>query len=150
MYKLRNVSYKDYEFIYQLNKIVNKDFIEKVWGVWCEDYQRKFFKGRFNLKTMKVIMIDDKDAGMVVYEQRKDHLYLNEIQILPQYQGRGIGTAIMRRIIHEAESKGLNVKLKVLKINPARRLYERLGFKMAGETETHYIMVLPINKSVVI
>jgi ribosomal protein S18 acetylase RimI-like enzyme len=28
--------------------------------------------------------------------------------------------------------------LTILKVNPARRLYERLGFTVVGETETHF------------
>jgi ribosomal protein S18 acetylase RimI-like enzyme len=33
------------------------------------------------------------------------------------------------------------VTLQVLKVNPARRLYERLGFRVTGETPTHFLML---------
>ena len=39
-----------------------------------------------------------------------------------------------------AFDQGLPVKLGVLKVNPARRLYERLGFRMVEETEVSYGM----------
>jgi hypothetical protein len=42
--------------------------------------------------------------------------------------------------LHESDQTQLPVKLRVLKVNPARRLYERLGFIHKGETPTHYLM----------
>ncbi len=33
-----------------------------------------------------------------------------------------------------------NGRLQVLKVNPSRRLYERLGFSETGATDTHIIL----------
>lgn len=48
-------------------------------------------------------------------------------------------------LLQEAFDQYLPVRLRVLKVNPARRLYERLGFKVVEEADTHYLMeaVLP-------
>jgi len=140
MYTLRNISKDDYEFIYELNKTVNKENVEKVWGSWDEDNQREFFKNRFDLIRMKIIKLDDKDVGILEVEEKEDELYLEEIQILPEFQGKGLGTRIIRNLILRANKKGKSLKLRVLKINPAKKLYERLGFSIVGDTETHYIM----------
>jgi ribosomal protein S18 acetylase RimI-like enzyme len=41
----------------------------------------------------------------------------------------------------EAFDRGIPIALQVLRSNhPAKRLYERLGFEVTGETETHYLM----------
>jgi ribosomal protein S18 acetylase RimI-like enzyme len=56
---------------------------------------------------------------------------------LPAYQGRGIGTTLIRRLQQRARKEGVPVTLQVFKVNPARALYERLGFKVTGETDTH-------------
>jgi len=54
-----------------------------------------------------------------------------------------LGAALVRGVTAVADVRGLPVRLQVLKINPARRLYERLGFVVTGETETHDLMARP-------
>ena len=62
------------------------------------------------------------------------------IEISPDYQRRGIGTILMHDLLRKAAARGISVTLQVLKVNPARVLYERLGFELTGETGTHYLM----------
>ena len=45
-------------------------------------------------------------------------------------RGRGIGTALVEQVIADAEARAVPVRLGVLEHNPARRLYERLGFRV--------------------
>lgn len=63
-----------------------------------------------------------------------------EIQLLPEFQGHGIGTALLQRELRFADARGLPVRLQVLRENRARTLYERLGFRVCGETDTHFLM----------
>jgi len=42
--------------------------------------------------------------------------------------------------LKENKQKGIRTILQVFKDNPAKSLYEKLGFKVYGETETHYQM----------
>ncbi len=49
-------------------------------------------------------------------------------------RGAGIGEAVLRLVLAEAEEANVAVSLSVMHHNPARRLYERLGFEYAGET----------------
>jgi ribosomal protein S18 acetylase RimI-like enzyme len=46
----------------------------------------------------------------------------------PSLHGQGFGTQLIQSVITEARHAGASLKLDVLKTNPARRLYERLGF----------------------
>jgi ribosomal protein S18 acetylase RimI-like enzyme len=63
---------------------------------------------------------------------------LAEIEILPEWQGRGIGSAVVRSLMREAASRQKPLTLRVLHINQrARTLYERLGFQPFREIETH-------------
>lgn len=56
------------------------------------------------------------------------------ISLLKPYRGRGIGTALMRRMLGELKDAGYaRASLSVQKENPALRLYERLGFRIAGD-----------------
>ena len=62
------------------------------------------------------------------------------IAVTPDLQGQGIGTSVIHQVLDEAKRSGKPVALQVLKVNPARRLYERLGFSVTGENETRYFM----------
>lgn len=42
--------------------------------------------------------------------------------------------------IKENKNKEIRTILQVFKNNPAKKLYERLGFRVYNETETHYQM----------
>jgi GNAT superfamily N-acetyltransferase len=65
---------------------------------------------------------------------------LVDISLLPEHRNRGVGTAIIRDIIAECASLGKPLALQVRKVNPAARLYARLGFTMAGEDEFYIQM----------
>jgi len=43
-------------------------------------------------------------------------------------------------VLAEGRRHNLPVRLQVLKVNRARKLYERLGFEACGESETHVHM----------
>jgi hypothetical protein len=72
--------------------------------------------------------------GLAV-EERADAVFLLHLEGAPAYQGRGLGTAS-----GGARARALPVALRVLKVNPARRRYERLGGRVPGETATHYLL----------
>ena len=56
------------------------------------------------------------------------------------HRGTGMGTALLKDLLAEAERAGKPVRLQVLKTNRAIRLYARLGFAITGESPTHLQM----------
>jgi ribosomal protein S18 acetylase RimI-like enzyme len=116
------------------------DYVVQQWGPWDEALQRRFFEDRIALGLMQVIEVDGGIAGIYEWELGTDALTIVNIEVAPWLQGRGIGTAILRDAQRLAAERGLPVRLQVLKFNPARRLYERLGFTETGETESHVLM----------
>lgn len=142
-YRLRQAGEADREFCYQLNRTAMKPYIEATWGRWDDRQQREFFTEKWwtpgRLSCVRVAEINDQPVGVLIAFPRGGELYLAEIQILPEYQGLGLGTELIRLIIREADPDP--VALQVLKTNPgARRLYERLGFHVTGQSGTHYFM----------
>ena len=60
------------------------------------------------------------------------------IGVKPTARGQGVGEKLMRALIGEAACRGLGLCLSVRSENPARRLYERLGFRdIAGSAATN-------------
>jgi ribosomal protein S18 acetylase RimI-like enzyme len=136
---LRKASMADYEFLYRLHKDALKPYIEKTWG-WEEEWQIKHFREHFDPAIRKIIQVQGEDIGCISVQDQGDSLFIAYIAILPTYQRRGIGTYLIRNIIQEAEKRKIPIRIQTLKVNPARELYERLGFRITGSTETHYLM----------
>ncbi len=88
----------------------------------------------------RIIEWQGQPIGILALQKLPGWIMLNRIFLLPGAQRRGIGTRIMGEILKSASAQRLPVRLRVLKVNPARRLYERLGFVVTEETETHYSM----------
>ena len=69
-----------------------------------------------------------------------DCLHVLDISLIPALRGCGIGGACLRGVLEEARKQQLEVRLHVLAGNPARRLYERLGFAPVGLPALHQAM----------
>ena len=54
----------------------------------------------------------------------------------------GWGTALVQEVMAEARQRGLPVRLRVLRSNPARRLYARLGFEVEQSSPERLWMVV--------
>ena len=83
----------------------------------------------------QVIELDGRPVGLWKLWRQPEVWWILQVQILPEAQGRGIGAKLICGLSAEADSAGVALKLKVLKTNPARRLYERLGFVIVGDDD---------------
>ena len=135
----RQIKIKDFEFLWQMHNAALKNFIAATWG-WNEALQRRFFTESFSMEKGKIIVADGKDAGFIWTSEKESEITLVSIRLLPEFQNRGIGTKLIKDLIDESETKNKPVGLQVLKVNPARNLYEKLGFRVVAETETHFRM----------
>ena len=52
------------------------------------------------------------------------------IGVKPCVRGRGVGGMLLQALISEAAGRGIGLCLNVRHDNPARRLYERVGFRL--------------------
>lgn len=127
-HRLRPTSELDREFLFMLHCITMHDVIDATWG-WDEPWQRTDFNRRFAVQDVSIIHVTNQDVGGLWLEWQSDCLYIHEIQIMPDYQGQGLGTAVILDVIGQAASRRLPVELSVVPANPrAKHLYERLGF----------------------
>jgi ribosomal protein S18 acetylase RimI-like enzyme len=139
-YRLRPFEMRDAPALYAIHRAAMGDYVVQQWGPWDEALQRQFFEERIALSLMQVIEVTGGIAGIYEWEKMPDALNVVNIEVSPWLQGRGIGTAILRDAQRIAAERGVPVTLQVLKFNPAKRLYERLGFVETGESESHVQM----------
>lgn len=132
-YHLRRALDSDKHFLYSLHCTTMRDAIEKTWR-WDEAWQRNDFERRFKEQHVSIIEAGGLDAGGLWLESSPDLIYIADLQVLPELQGRGIGTSVLQGLIAQAATRDVPVELVVLQVNPrARRLYERLGFRVMDE-----------------
>ncbi|MFT4248868.1 MAG: GNAT family N-acetyltransferase [Pseudomonas sp.] len=96
---------------------------------------------QYHFDCARILMDGDRPVGLLKVKRGTTEWEIIQIQLSPQLQGKGAGHAILQDIIDQAASVGAGVKLSVLKANPAKRLYERLGFVTVGESAREYIML---------
>ena len=111
-----------------------RGYVERLRG-WDDEAERAEMRRRLASGNYQLVLIDGGAAGMLAVTRQATSLHLKHIELLPAYQGRGTGTTIIRDLIAQARALRLPVMLHVLKVNPARRLYERLGFRIVAEVD---------------
>jgi len=137
---LRKASAPDSEFIYEVKKAALREYVEQTWG-WDENFQREYHRLHFVPSATEIILCKGESIGWMIVNRLPERIDIADICILPAYQNRGIGSYLIGQILEEAQQKRLPVSLQVLKVNRAKHLYERLGFSVTGDTETHYRMI---------
>jgi GNAT superfamily N-acetyltransferase len=101
---------------------------------WQFDLQRREYDARFPDAEYFVILIDDLPAGRIWIGRDSEQIRLLDIALLPEFQNRGAGTVLLRRLIDEAKQTGKPLRHMVFVLNnDAHRFYERLGFVVIEE-----------------
>jgi GNAT superfamily N-acetyltransferase len=93
------------------------------------DFQRRQYEQVYPGAEFHVIVHGPDPIGRIYVDRTGRDLGLIEISLLPEWRGRGIGAALLEQLQREVEA-GLRdcVSLQVAPENPARRLYQRMGF----------------------
>ena len=126
---------KDQEFLYNLRRDTMKEYIEQKGG-WVEEWQRNnsMLGKSFNPKGYFIITKLGEKIGCLGVSVTRRTMYLHHGMVCPKFQGQGIFTYIMRKVISEGVKTGKDVLLQVLDINErARNLYSKLGFIVTGK-----------------
>jgi ribosomal protein S18 acetylase RimI-like enzyme len=90
--------------------------------------QDRFYHDAYPDRRFLLILVNGGPVGRIYLARLADELRVVDLAILPSHRGLGIGSALLADVIAEAEAAGLPIRLHVEPWNPARRLYERLGF----------------------
>ena len=91
--------------------------------------QHAWYAENFVDAAFDVILVRDVPAGRLYVRRAPDEIRLVDIALLPGFRGSGIGTALLRELQDEAATARKPLRIHVEKMNPAARLYERLGFR---------------------
>ena len=146
-FEFRNCEDRDCEFILYLKELGMKWYIEKIYG-WDIDIQREKTKHEIekHKSDMRIIRADNNDIGVTTFYKENNEYVVGLIIIHPDYRGKGIATNIIMDYINIAKKDNKNINIKTCKYNPARQLYEKLGFKQYNEDDTHVYLKIKFSK----
>ena len=103
--------------------------------------QRLSYASRFPEGEHRLLLLDGEPVGRLYVARSSDEIRLLDIALLPRARSRGIGTPWRRQLQAEASATRRPLRHWVERNNPrAARLYDRLGFRGVGYTETHLAM----------
>lgn len=137
---LRSATELDIPFLLALREMTMAPYLAEV-GMPTDkvDYLARI---QYQFEHAKIIEINGETAGLFkAYFDELEHVWhLVQIQVHPRHQGKRIGQLLIRDLLDKAQLTPTKVLLSVIKVNPAKRLYDRLGFTVYGETDGEYLM----------
>lgn len=147
---LRRAGDADREFLLQVYESTRVDEVATL--PWSDEQKAAFlrmqavaqdtdYRRHFGDETYLVVERAGEPIGRMYVHERDGTVRLVDIALLPHWRGRGIGTTLLRDLLADADRRGLRAELHVERWNPARRLYERLGFTVAGEDDVYALLV---------
>lgn len=108
-------------------------FLAQQFAAQTADYERRHGDASFD-----VILVAGVPAGRLIVTRSETAMHVVDIALLPEHRGHGIGTRLLRELIAEAGSRPLSIHVEIM--NPARALYDRLGFVPVSEHGMHVLM----------
>ena len=138
---LRSASEFDWDFLCAVLESCMREYAERTSGNW-----RPEPRDNFRPEVHRIIQCDGIEIGCVALIEGPDALMLEKLYILPTYQRGGIGTSLLRRLVERAHVSEKPIHLRVLRVNPARQLYERNGFKANRSSDERRFMSYAVPK----
>jgi ribosomal protein S18 acetylase RimI-like enzyme len=128
-YELRPAEAGDVAYAWRLYEQLMRARTEALMP-WRAERQREVIESALKSGGMRMIDVDGAVCGWLHVYEAADGIDLLQLYVAPERQNQGIGTAIVRGLQARAAALGRPLRLNVLINNPARRLYERLGFRI--------------------
>jgi ribosomal protein S18 acetylase RimI-like enzyme len=146
---LRPITDADMDFLHRLYATTREDELKQV--DWTPEQKVMFVSHQFHAQhqywqenytdtSWDLIVADGQPIGRLYVARWPDDIRIVDIALMPEHRGGGVGTRLLREVLAEGDATGRKVSIHVEIYNPARRLYERLGFVQAGDRGVYLLM----------
>jgi ribosomal protein S18 acetylase RimI-like enzyme len=147
---LRPIKPDDEDFLFRLYASTRENELAAL--AWDETQKQTFINMQFGAQMQQyrmcypdadnsLILLKEEGIGRLIVNRSEDELTLIDISLLPAHRGHGIGTRLIRDLLSEAAIATKPVRLHVLETNPAKELYERLGFSIVNSDGLYCEMI---------
>jgi|SRR5580698_3644612 ribosomal protein S18 acetylase RimI-like enzyme len=138
---LRPAAPADREFLFRLYASTREEELALL--AWPPGMKEAFLRQQFEARTRDyesrsnagesvIVLRDGQPVGQLWVDRSQDELRVLDVALMPGHQRSGLGTSLLTGLLNEARERNVPVRLHVFADNPARRLYERLGFSAVG------------------
>jgi len=147
---LRRINPEDGDFlraVYASTRAEELRFLD-----WSDQQRQTFIDTQFQAQSRSfsqypapeysIIEVDGINAGRLYVSATTGEVRVVDITLLPEFRGAGIGTELLEQLIAVARDARQRVVLSVEQNNPARNLYERIGFRVTGTSGFYLVMEL--------
>lgn len=151
---LRPIHDEDREFLFHVYAGTREEELAQV-ADWSPEQKEAFLRMQFDAQhayyqehyrgaDFQVVLVDGEPVGRLYLARWEGEHRIMDIAILPAHRNRGFGTLLLREILDEADRVGKPVSIHVEIHNPARTLYDRLGFVPVEERGVYLLMRRPV------
>lgn len=148
-FSLRPEADVDIPFLVQLYASTREEELRL--APWSEAQKQAFLVSQFQAQrhhyrtyipccSFDILEHGGEPIGRLYLEPRQRRLHVVDIALMPQWCGRGVGTAIFEALMDAGHAQGKVIGIMVEKFNPALRLYRRLGFVKIADHEVYLEM----------
>jgi len=125
---------------------------------WDEAMKRSFVELQFDAQTSYyasehptarhsvIELTTGEPVGRIYVEHSEKVIEILDVTVLPEYRGRGIGSAIIASIVDDARASGRSVQIYVETFNPSHRFFTSRGFAIAETGEVNFRLVWSQNQ----
>jgi ribosomal protein S18 acetylase RimI-like enzyme len=149
---LRQVEPRDRDFLFRVYASTRVEELAVV--PWDDAEKHAFLRAQFEAQdrwyrenyaqaTYEVIVVDGEPAGRLYLHRGETEIRIVDVALLPEHRGHGVGSSVLRDVLTEADAAGKRVTIHVERLNPALRLYERLGFSVAEDKGVYLFLERP-------
>lgn len=146
---LRPCADADAPFLRHLYGTTREDELRVV--PWPEEEKRRFLDTQFRAQkthyeayfpdcAFLMIELEGRAVGRLYVDRGEADIHIVDIALVPEFRGRGIGQMLLEEILDEARASGRSVTIHVEHNNPARHLYDRLGFRQVDTTGVYHYL----------
>ena len=146
---LRAQTIRDEEFLLALYASTRAAEMEQL--QWSPEQKNDFVAMQFRAQTLHydeyypdaqlaIIEYDGVPIGRLYVDRREREIEIIDIALVPSMRGRGIGKRLLAELIDEGSATARRVRIYVEHFNPARGLYDRLGFRQIGTNGVYHEM----------
>ena len=131
-------------FVESLTKLNMASYYQTRGIIWDHN---QFINGWEELDNYEV-HVDKAHVGVLRFSYSSDTTFLRDFQILPEFQGKGIGAKCLELVVrHALERQSTKLVLRVFSENPAISLYESKGFVRTSEVKGLVEMEKPLSSN---
>ncbi len=136
-FMLRPAAEADFEPLLALSIRAMRPHLERL-GRFDPERRRARMRRQFEAGILRVIERAGALAGCIGVEEKGGWVEIHSLFLDTDAQGAGLGARVFAAIL--AEHPGRALRLEVLKESPARRFWERQGFRQIDELPFDWVM----------